>query len=94
MFKLVAKVKLKDGKKEEFLKVASVLVEESRKEDGNISYGLFQDVKDTDMLSFIEKWKSFEAIQLHEEASHFKNPTGEISKLGISIEMSIYTAVI
>ncbi len=73
MIVLVLKIEVKEGKKEEFLKVAELLVEGSQKEDGNIEYNIYQDLDDENTVAFIEKWKDQEALDFHEKTEHFTN---------------------
>jgi len=54
-----------------FLQLASPLVEQSRKEAGNISYCLSVNKKDPCQLTFLECWKDREAIAFHGETEHF-----------------------
>lgn len=72
MIKIVAKSVIKDGKKEEYINMAKELIEKSLQEEGCISYGLFQDIKDPSILTFIEEWKDQEAINLHNNSEHFQ----------------------
>lgn len=70
MLKLVAKFIVKEDRIEEFKNYAEELVEETRKEEGCISYQLFQDVNDSKILTFIEEWENQEAIDNHNNSKH------------------------
>ena len=72
MIKIVAVNTLKEGKKEEFIKTAQELIKKSREEEGNISYSLFEDIKNENILAFIEEWKDMDAIDFHNNTEHFK----------------------
>ena len=72
MIKIVAVNNLKDGMRDEFIKTAQELIKKSREEDGNISYSLFEDIKNPNVLTFIEEWKDMEAIEFHNNTEHFK----------------------
>ena len=72
MIKIVATQKVKEGKLEEFLETAKVLIEKSRAEEGNVFYTLNQSVKDPAVLAFVECWKDDEAIAAHNAAEHFQ----------------------
>lgn len=57
MIKITAKSIVKAGAREEFIATARELVENSRAEAGNISYHLYEDIDDPNILTFIEEWK-------------------------------------
>lgn len=71
MITIVAKNKLKSGAKEGYLKTAQELIRKSRAEEGNISYSLFGDIHDENVVTFIEEWKDQNAIDLHNASEHF-----------------------
>lgn len=81
MITIVAKSILKQGKKEEFKAAAEELIRESRKEKGNISYTLYEDINDSSVVSFIEVWKDEEAIKQHNDSEHFKSIVPKLSEL-------------
>ncbi|NTW72212.1 MAG: antibiotic biosynthesis monooxygenase [Eubacteriaceae bacterium] len=71
MITLVSKATIKAGKLEEYKAVVGELAELSRKEEGCISYGLFEDLKDPNILTFIEEWEDDEALKFHNQTEHF-----------------------
>ena len=71
MIKIVAKMKVRADKQEEFLSTATELITKSRAEEGNISYGLHRSLSNPETLSFIENWKDQAAIDIHNETEHF-----------------------
>ena len=71
MIKIVSKNVIKDEKKEDFIKLAKELVEKSRQEEGCLSYGLFQDINNDSVFTFIEEWKDQKAIETHNKSEHF-----------------------
>ena len=72
MIKVVAKHFMKVDRIHEFLKRANELVEASLKEEGCISYGLYQDVNDSEVVTMIEEWKDRAAFDSHKASEHFK----------------------
>jgi len=62
MITIVAKKTIKEDKKEEFKNLANKLIEESRKETGCIEYDLYEDLRNSNKVAFIEVWESEEAI--------------------------------
>jgi quinol monooxygenase YgiN len=79
MITIVAKSVVLEGKAEEFKALARKLVAESQKESGCLSYDLYQEVNQPNVLTFIEVWKDKEAIEKHNASRHF---THIVPKLG------------
>ena len=71
MITIVAKNTIKQSKVVEFKLLAEKLINESRKEIGCISYNLYEDSNNCNILTFIEEWKSEEAINAHNKSEHF-----------------------
>lgn len=69
---IVAHVTVKPDFKDEMLKAFEAVVEGTRKEPGNISYILYQDVNDPLKFTFVEIWKSQAAIEAHNNSAHFQ----------------------
>lgn len=94
MIKIVAKSVIKDGKKDEYLKIVKELIERSRKEEGCISYQLFEDINDESVLTFIEEWKDSEAINLHNDSEHFTRIVPLLAQLRVGKgEINIYKEI-
>jgi quinol monooxygenase YgiN len=58
-------------KAEELKSVCLGLIEPTRKEDGCLSYDLFQDVTNPGKFTFIENWQSKEHLDVHLKSPHF-----------------------
>ncbi len=71
MIALIAKNTLKDGKQAEFIKIARIMAEESRKESGCISYDFVKDETDDLVFYFIEKYRDEAALEAHRASGHF-----------------------
>ncbi|EWS74390.1 antibiotic biosynthesis monooxygenase family protein (macronuclear) [Tetrahymena thermophila SB210] len=76
--RIVALISIKQESREQLLPVFKTLIEETRKEEGNISYVLTNDVKDQNSFVFVEEWKSQEAINQHMASAHFVAFQGQI----------------
>lgn len=81
MLKVVAKSVVKRDKLEEFKKYVDEIIKETRKEEGNISYKLYQDVKEDNVITFIESWRSEEDLQKHFNSKHFKEILPKMGEL-------------
>ncbi len=72
MVVLIAKNTLQEGKQEEFVRIAEKMVEETRKEEGCISYDLVKDETDDAVFFFIEKYKDEAALDAHRASAYFQ----------------------
>jgi len=92
--KIVATIVVKEEYKDELLVALKKVVDETRKEPGNISYELHEDT--TNLLKYVilEVWKSAEVIDLHNESIHFgefkKAIDGKIDSLTIDVIRKVY----
>ena len=71
MIHILASFKVKNDKLSDFIKLCNELIEESRKEEGCVSYHLQQNTEKENHLVFVEEWKSNEAIEKHNASGHF-----------------------
>lgn len=71
MIKVVAKSVIKKECLEKYNSLVTKLIEETRKEKGNISYELYQDINNPCILTFIEEWSDEESLNLHLQSIHF-----------------------
>ena len=69
---IVAHVTIKPEFQEELLKAFDAVVKGTRQEPGNISYILYQDVSNPAKFTFVEVWKSQDAIAAHSSSAHFQ----------------------
>lgn len=73
MLKIVAKQFVKPDQIDSYIELMGELVAKTRQLDvGCIEYGLFQDLKNPQILTIIEEWESQDALDKHMEAAHFK----------------------
>ncbi|MDR1001523.1 MAG: antibiotic biosynthesis monooxygenase [Clostridiales bacterium] len=66
---------------ETFKSMTANLVAETQKEAGCISYNLYQDVNDPQVLAFVELWQSREALGAHMQTPHFKEIVPKLGEL-------------
>lgn len=92
--KIVATILLNAEHQEEVLQALHKVVDATRKEEGNVSYDLHQNIENKLSYTILEVWKSEEAIAIHNASSHFdefKNAIdGKIENLQIAIIQKIY----
>jgi quinol monooxygenase YgiN len=95
MIKVVANSYLKEGAKDEMLKLVGELIDATRSEAGCISYELYQSVDDPDELAFIETWESREALDSHMRSEHFARIVPKIDEYQAKeMETKVYTLLI
>ena len=95
MIKVVVKNFIKKDNVQDVLNLAKELVEKTVKETGCISYEIYQDEKDNNILTMIETWENKEALTIHSKSEHFQRIVPAMSvfmeKAG---EMNLYNKVL
>lgn len=95
MIKVVAKHFVKEDKVNEFLELAKKLVEATLKEEGNIKYELFQDVKNSKIITMIEEWEDKDVLNKHMNSEHFVEIVPILSSfMEKPAEMNLYKKLI
>jgi quinol monooxygenase YgiN len=95
MIKVIAKNFFKEEKLDEVIDIAKQLVEKTRHESGNISYEVFQDIKDKSILTFVEEWQDEVSLNSHINSPHFKTLIPKISEFSIKeSDMNVYNKLI
>ncbi|MDO4870316.1 MAG: putative quinol monooxygenase [Bacillota bacterium] len=73
MIKIICKRKIEPAYFEEIFKLyRDTVAPHSRREPGNISYELYQDIDDPYTLILIEEWESEACETYHQQTSHYK----------------------
>lgn len=92
--KIVATIEAKAQYRDKLIEIIYTLVDKTRKEDGNISYELHQDVKNQLKFIIIEVWKDQQAIDAHNASDHFKafvsGIEGKVDSLTVDVIKPIY----
>jgi quinol monooxygenase YgiN len=88
---ILAKVYIKPGKEDEFIKAAKEMVENSQKEEGCQSYMLYQDPYVKTNFIVVEKYKNQAAVDAHFGMPYFKEFGPKIADITSGpIEIKIY----
>lgn len=94
MLKVVAKNMFEKENLEKVIALYQELIAETRKEQGCISYELYQDIDNPCIFAVIETWENKACLEAHFEAAHFKRLVPEIGKLKISEkDMHVYIKI-
>ena len=91
---IVATLITKAGSEEILKDVIIAVADESRKEEGNISYVICRDAANPLKFVILEEWKSQEAIDIHSASPHFtkfkRDIAGKIDDISIDVLNEIY----
>jgi quinol monooxygenase YgiN len=90
MIFVVSKSIVKEGKTAEYKQLTVKLIEETRKEAGCISYDLCENIDNSNILTFIEKWEDKQSLDTHMKTTHFMEIVPKLKDLRESSELSIY----
>lgn len=93
MVKVVAKNKVMNDKIDEVIKTYEELVTATRKEVGCIKYELFQDDKDSAIITMIEEWENKDDLDNHMKTEHFLRIVPIVGKFVLEKELNIYHQV-
>lgn len=95
MIKVVARNFAQDDKLHEIIELYKELVELTRKEKGCLKYELYQDEKDSKILTMVEEWESREALEDHFKAEHFVRIVPKVKKYMVKeADLNIYNKLI
>lgn len=90
MITIIVNIKVKQDKKADLIKIMKELIDESSKEEGCISYDLYESNDDSNSLVLVEHWASQNAIDLHNKTPHFISIGPKLKELA-SIDVNLYT---
>lgn len=76
-------LKLKPGKRDEFMRLAGPVVATTQKEDGCLFYEIHPTTLDPDTVIVIEGWQTIEQHQAHQKAPHHVAFGPEVVRLAI-----------
>lgn len=89
---VLAKITPKKGCVDTIVEISKELIETTLTEEGNIDYQLLQSTDDSDMLTFVEKWESPEALQKHMASPHFQSFGAESAEFVENMEIQVVNA--
>ena len=93
MIKVVAKSVVKKGKLEKYKEIVDELIDKTRNEEKNISYELYQDIDNPQIMTFIEEWKDQAGLDKHMNSEHFVKIVPQLNKLRETGEVNVYQKV-
>lgn len=93
MIKVVSRAVVKFSKIGEYTEMALKLADETRKEEGCISYDLYRNRDKENILTFIEEWKDMDFLEKHFNTSHFKKYVPLLEEMREASQLDIYEPV-
>ena len=90
MLKVVSRRTIKPENLEEVIEMYEEMIEETRKENGCISYEFFQDMNEPNTVAMIEEWEDQECFDAHSQTPHFKKIIPQVGDLQESSELRIF----
>ncbi|UTB32765.1 MAG: antibiotic biosynthesis monooxygenase [Methanobacterium sp. ERen5] len=72
MIVVTAKMKVKPDAKYQFMVETEPLIKHTRSENGCLSYNLYTDIDDPNLLVMLEFWKDMDSLDAHMDSVHFK----------------------
>ena len=90
MIKVISQSIIKENHLSDALQLYELLVKETVKEQGCISYELFQAFDNPNSLTLIEEWEDEEALHRHTETPHFIDLVGKLAEYEQELPVHIY----
>ncbi len=93
MIKVVSRAEVKFSKLGEYTEMALKLAEDTKKEEGCISYDLYRNRDKENVLTFIEEWENMDSLEKHFNTSHFKKYVPLLKEMRDASQLDIYEPV-
>ena len=90
MIKVIARSIIKKNHLSDALQIYELLVAETIKETGCITYELFQELNNPNILTLIEDWEDIEALQHHTQMPHYISLVEKLSLYKKELPVLIY----
>ncbi len=88
-----AGLQINPAKKEAFLNEVATLIEEARKEEGNLSYTLTKEIEKESTYKMIEAYKDMDAVEKHNQSAHFQAFVGKAPEYLVApLDVKVYDA--
>ncbi|MDR1396612.1 MAG: antibiotic biosynthesis monooxygenase [Desulfarculales bacterium] len=71
MIVIIAKTTLKEGKKQDFIDASRDLAEKTRREEGCVSYEVYEDLSGRGGMIIFEKWRDQACLDAHLATAHY-----------------------
>ena len=92
MISIIAKFSINDGEEPKFLTLITGLIKLSLKEEGCIEYALQKHTEKSSTYCLIEKWQDSEAVNFHNNTSHFTTTVPKLIEIA-KVEVDVYQTI-
>ena len=92
MISIIAKFSINDGEESNFTTLINDLIKSSLAEEGCIEYALQKHTEKPANYCLIEKWKDSEAVNFHNNTSHFTTTVPKLIEIA-KVEVDVYETV-
>lgn len=93
--KMIVKRLIKEGKVEEVKKIYEEMITLTKKENGCISYALYQDENNPRLLALMEEWENEDVLNVHMQTDHFLKLVPKLNDLTeIKFDLERYNLLI
>ena len=94
MLNIVAHHQLKDGLADKYIQLMKAVMENSRKEDGCVSYKFYRHKRDENAFVMLEQWADKQALGAHGTSEFFLEKMKEVELLLAKPgELGIYSEI-
>jgi quinol monooxygenase YgiN len=90
VIKVLAKYKLKPDAREEYLKLARELVNDTIKQKGCLYYSIHEDINEPLILAMLEEWDDKESLDEHNKRNCSNRIVQQLKNLRESAEISVF----
>lgn len=91
MIKVIAKGVFQEDALQKVIALYQELIAESRKEQGCLSYELYQDIENPCIMTMLETWENKAALDAHSASAHFQRLVPAIGKFRLEKDLHVYT---
>lgn len=91
MIKVISKGVFQENAVQEVIALYQELIAETRKEQGCLSYELYQDTANPCILTMLETWENKACLDAHSISAHFQRIVPEIGKFRLEKDLHVYT---
>lgn len=91
MIKVVSKGVFREKALQEVIALYQELIAETKKEQGCLSYELYQDIDNPCIMTMLETWENKACLDAHSVSDHFQRIVPEIGKFRVEKDLHVYT---
>jgi quinol monooxygenase YgiN len=93
MILVTATITANPGERDKIISKSRDLIKSTRLEPGCISYNLYVNTEDDDILLVLEQWENLEILESHMQTEHFKAFGAAIEDiLAKKLDITVYSA--